>query len=120
MGGRSLRPTVRFPPICPVHGRGLLRPLNVHPRHSIARDQRPLRVRPKSTRANISQLVAIAHRGVDWLPHMRAGLDSHQQRLRLQRSPRHFGVAGFFLECLAGFVGIRTLVSRLRVIRSDG
>src|ERR1700733_12347432 len=39
---RAFRPLRR-------QGRGLLGPLDVDPRHSIARDQRPLRVRPKTS-----------------------------------------------------------------------
>ena len=91
-----------------IQGRGPLCPLNVDPRHSIARDQRPLRVRPKSRAAIVvvadwdsparegassrfgSAATSFASKRVlqaGWLarvvPHMRAGLDSRQQRLRL-------------------------------------
>jgi hypothetical protein len=40
----------REPPKCDVRCRDPLCPLDVDPRHSIARNQRPIRVRPKSTR----------------------------------------------------------------------
>ena len=39
------------------------RPLNVDPRHSIAPDQCPLKIRPKRARS-YSQSAAIAHSGV--------------------------------------------------------
>ena len=41
---------LRFPPKYDVYCRDPQCPVHVDPRHSIARDQRPLRIRPKSAR----------------------------------------------------------------------
>jgi hypothetical protein len=65
--GQIFRRSPAMPPTLPIKaswmGRDSQRRLNVAPRHSIARDQRPLRVSPKSAR-DFSRLTAKAHSGV--------------------------------------------------------
>jgi hypothetical protein len=49
---REGRDLARFPTNRNVNGSGRLCPLNVDPRHSIARNQPPLRIWPKATRVH--------------------------------------------------------------------
>jgi hypothetical protein len=67
--------------------RSAMAPLNVDPRHSIARDERPLRVRPKSARRSTATMIT----ALDWagFSRSRCSCRAQQQLSPYRRDGRH-------------------------------